>query len=124
MSYSNSSIIRDCFESAFGRFFTPGRLEQIEGLSLTALFLPALTSEANKPLHAHSDFARAQWQHYGVHYEEKEYSGQGTLLLKKVLRAGKVRGPFHCCLHPAHSTVQPPGSLETLRIWFAPSAST
>ena len=59
----------------------------------TNLFLPQLTPEANKLLRDHysPEFIRGQLQHYGVDYNEKEFSGNGTLLFKKVLQASKVR---------------------------------
>lgn len=88
-----SDIIRDGFTCAFGRFYTRGRVERIDGSRLKTMFLPRLTTEANKLLSG-SDFVRGQLQHYGVDYDEQEYSGNGTLLLKKVLRAGKVRESF------------------------------
>lgn len=85
-------ISRDGFTCAFGRFYAKGRVERIDGLRLKTMFLPRLTAEANKLLRDHygSDFVRGQLQHYGVNYDEKEFSGNGTLLMKKALQAGKV----------------------------------
>ncbi len=34
-------------------------------------------------------FVRGQLKHYGVEFDEKEISGNGTHLIKKVLQAGK-----------------------------------
>jgi hypothetical protein len=89
MSYDD--IARNGFTCAFGRFYAKGRVERIDGSRLKAMFLPRLTPEANKLLRDHSDFVRGQLQHYGVDYDETQFSGNGTLLLKKVLQAGKVR---------------------------------
>lgn len=86
-------IVRDGFACAFGRFYAQGRVERIDGSSLKAMFLPRLTAEANTLLQRHyrDSFVCGQLQHYGVDYDEKDISGNGTLLLKKVLKAGKVR---------------------------------
>ena len=85
----SGDIIRDGFTYTFGRFYTRDRVERIDGSRLKTMFLPRLTAEANTLLSV-SGFVRGQLQHYGVGYDEQEYSGNGTLLLKKVLRAGKV----------------------------------
>jgi hypothetical protein len=90
-------IVRDGFTCGFGRFFAKGRVERIDGPRLKAMFLPRLTPEANRLLRDHSHFVRGQLQHYGVDYDETQLSGNGTLLLKKVLQAGKVRDPASVC---------------------------
>lgn len=77
------------FVSEYGRFLVePGRLERIEGSELRKMFLPKLTPLGRRALN-NSDFVRCQLMHYGVQFEDKEFSGNGTLLLKRVLQAGK-----------------------------------
>jgi len=97
-----TEIIRDGFESSRGRFYVVNvdsearrfgcsRVERIETARLKAMFLPRLTPEANKMFRDHSEFARCQLKHYGVEFNEREFTGQGTALMKKALLAGKVR---------------------------------
>ncbi|KAH8590158.1 hypothetical protein B0O99DRAFT_521816 [Bisporella sp. PMI_857] len=91
-SYEDSDITRDGFTCAYGRFYTQsGRVERVEGSSLRSMFLPKLTPEGRRQLDAgYSDnFVRGQLKHYGVSFDESEISGNGTLLMKKVLQAGK-----------------------------------
>ena len=88
MSFYNR-ITCNGFESGFGRFFAQG-VERVDGARLKALFLPTLTKEANKLLRDQRNFVRGQLQHYGIDYDEKEFSGNGTKLLKKALQGGKV----------------------------------
>jgi hypothetical protein len=60
------------------------------------MFLPRLTSSANEKLRESGrSFVRGQLQHYGVDYDEREFTGNGTLLFKKLLQAGKVRSQYH-----------------------------
>lgn len=93
MSYSHDNdITRDGFACSYGRFYTqPGSVERVEGSSLRSMFLPRLTPEGRRQLNAgYSDyFVRGQLKHYGVQFDESEISGNGTLLMKKVLQAGK-----------------------------------
>lgn len=90
MAYGD--IARFGFTSAYGRFYAQGQVERVDGSRLKAMFLPRLTPEANALLQRHhSSFVRGQLQHYGVDYDKNDLSGNGTLLLKKVLQAGKVR---------------------------------
>jgi hypothetical protein len=93
MSYSrDNDITRDGFACSYGRFYAqPGRVERVEGSSLQSMFLPRLTPEGRRQLNAgYSDyFVRGQLKHYGVQFDESEISGNGTLLMKKVLQAGK-----------------------------------
>jgi hypothetical protein len=94
MSYhhNNDDITRDSFSCAYGRFFAqPFRVERVEGAALRSMFLPTLGPEGSRQLDAcYSDhFVRGQLKHYGVKFDEREISGKGTLLLKKVLQAGK-----------------------------------
>lgn len=84
-------IRRDGFESAYGRFYAlPGRVEVEDGQTLRRMFLPKLTPEASKRLDREYDFVRSQLRHYDVEFDEAQFTGQGTLLFKKVLTAGKV----------------------------------
>ncbi len=108
-SERNGDITREGFACSYGRFYAePGRVEQVEGSSLRAMFLPKLSPEGKsfalrtmylprltpkgrKKVDAgYSDyFVRGQLKHYGVPFDEREISGSGTLLMKKVLQAGK-----------------------------------
>ncbi|KAJ5485151.1 hypothetical protein N7539_005139 [Penicillium diatomitis] len=77
------------FVSKYGRFMVePGQLERVEGSELREMFLPKLTPLGQKALR-NSGFVRSQLMHYGVQFEDKELTGQGTLLMKRVLQAGK-----------------------------------
>jgi hypothetical protein len=92
MSYYQDDITRDGFAYAYGRFYAqPGRMERVDGSSLRSMFLPKLTPEGRRQLDAaYSDtFVRSQLKHYGVRFDESEISGNGTLLMKKALQAGK-----------------------------------
>ncbi|KAI9042127.1 uncharacterized protein KD926_006046 [Aspergillus affinis] len=83
-------VKRDGFISACGRFYTErGRIERVNGDSLRGMFLPKLSSSAQRSLRDHSDFVRGQLQHYGVAFDERQFSGNGTLLMKKVLQDGR-----------------------------------
>ncbi|KAK4101281.1 hypothetical protein N658DRAFT_486301 [Parathielavia hyrcaniae] len=86
----DGDIIRNGFSYSYGRFYAPVRVERIEGARLRAMFLPRLTAEANRLLRDHRDsFVRGQLLHYGVEYDKNDFSGNGTMLLKKLLQAGK-----------------------------------
>ncbi|KAJ5905353.1 uncharacterized protein N7473_002269 [Penicillium subrubescens] len=67
----------------------PGHMGRIEGPTLRKMFLPRITREGQKAISQNSHFVRCQLKHYGVEFEEKEFSGNGTALLKKALQAGK-----------------------------------
>jgi len=89
----DDEVKRDGFIFAYGRFYVQkGRVERVDGARLKDMFLPKLTGEANKLIRDHHDdlFVRGQLKHYGVEYDESEITGNGTLLLKKVLKDGKV----------------------------------
>jgi hypothetical protein len=91
-SYHDGDITRDGFACSYGRFYAqPGRVERVEDSSLRSMFLPRLTPEGRRQLYAgYSDyFVRGQLKHYGVQLDESKISGNGTLLMKKVLQAGK-----------------------------------
>ena len=89
-TYYYSQIRRDGFISAFGRFMTePGRMDRVEGSQLRRMYLPKLSREGQKELRYNSNFIRSQLQHYGVRFEEREFSGQGTALMKAALQARK-----------------------------------
>ncbi|KAH6847725.1 hypothetical protein B0I37DRAFT_431525 [Chaetomium sp. MPI-CAGE-AT-0009] len=87
----SDEIRRDGFTYAYGRFYAQGRVERVDGYLLRAMFLPVLTQEAKSRLRNHtgSSFVRGQLQHYGVDYDERDFSGQGARLLKKMILAGK-----------------------------------
>ncbi|KAF7716210.1 Uncharacterized protein PECH_005123 [Penicillium ucsense] len=77
------------FVSRYGRFMVePGHLERVEGSELREMFLPKLTPLGRKAL-SNRDFVRCKLMHYGVKFEDKEFTGSGTLLMKRVLQAGK-----------------------------------
>lgn len=85
-----NDIRRDGFTSGFGRFWAePGHMDRIEGSQLRKMFLPKLSREGQKALRDNRNFVRSQLKHYGVHFEEREFSGNGTALLKAALQAGK-----------------------------------
>lgn len=85
-----NNIRRDGFASAFGRFMAdPGRMDRIEGSQLRSMFLPKLSREGQKALRDNSGFVRSQLKHYGVQFEEREFIGKGTALMKAALQAGK-----------------------------------
>lgn len=84
-----SDITRDGFSSAYGRFYTANdRIERMNGDSLRSLFLPRLTPGGQKVLRDHYNFVRGQLQHYGVAFDERQFTGNGTQLLKKTLQEG------------------------------------
>jgi hypothetical protein len=90
--YQDNETTRDGFVCAYGRFYAqPGRVERVDSSSLRSMFLPKLTPEGRRQLNAgYSDeFVRGQLKHYGVQFDESEISGNGTLLMKKALQAGK-----------------------------------
>lgn len=67
----------------------PGQMARIGGPELRGMFLPKMSTEATKTMNKNPDFVRSQLAHYGVQFEEKEFVGKGTSLLKKALQAGK-----------------------------------
>ncbi|KAL5002107.1 kinase-like domain-containing protein [Aspergillus recurvatus] len=91
MSFDRSNeVSRNGFASAYGRFYTSrASIERVDGPSLRRMILP-------KQLGKHHDFVRGQLQHYGVPFEEHKLIGNGTVLLKKAVQAGK------CDAVPAH----------------------
>ena len=88
---ASDGVVRDGFTCEYGRFYAKGRVERVDSSCLKAMFLPQLTPEAKTLLRANMNFVRGQLQHYGVDYDDKDISGNGTLLLKKMLLAGKLR---------------------------------
>lgn len=89
----------DSFACAFGTFYAlPSRVECVQGSHLRHMFLPKLTTEANKKIRdSYGDtFVRGQLKQYNVQLEEIEISGNGTFLMKKILQDGKCdRVPDH-----------------------------
>ncbi|KAJ5630176.1 hypothetical protein N7528_003833 [Penicillium herquei] len=83
-------ISRDGFVSQHGRFITErDRAERVDGATLRSMFLPTLTGLGQKSLDRQKDFVRNQLQHYDVKFEESQFSGRGTNLMKKVLQDGR-----------------------------------
>ncbi|KAL5341747.1 hypothetical protein BJX70DRAFT_395480 [Aspergillus crustosus] len=64
----------------------PQGIERVDGPTLKRMFLPTLTPEAQKALRDEPDFVRGQLKHYGVSINESQFSGNGTVLLKKALQ--------------------------------------
>ncbi|KAK4120578.1 hypothetical protein N657DRAFT_636556 [Parathielavia appendiculata] len=88
---NDRDITRNGFKYSYGRFYARGQTENIDGAQLKAMLLPCLTPEANRLLRTHyRDLVRGQLQHYGVKYDEREFSGNATLMQAKVLLAGKT----------------------------------
>ncbi|RYP24161.1 hypothetical protein DL765_000656 [Monosporascus sp. GIB2] len=90
-----NSILRDDFEFCHDQFFAhPGRVEPVEVSALRSMFLPRLTPEADKRLRDNHGFVQGQIKHYGVDYDKRELTGNGTKLLKKLLKEGKLDKEF------------------------------
>lgn len=64
-------------------------MERINGRTLKKMFLPKLTPEGVKALSDNRHFVRCQLMHYGVQFDESEFSGNGVTLLQKSLQTGK-----------------------------------
>lgn len=95
--YRDTTITRDGFQSRHGRFLTENAwVARVDGASLRRMFLPKITPEGKKQLRDVPNFVRGQLQHYGVSFDESQLSGNGTMLLKRFLEAGK------CDTVPAH----------------------
>jgi hypothetical protein len=62
-------------------------VEQVESSSLRSMFLPRLAPAGQKKISEgyRDNFVRGQLKHYGVQFDEKAISGNGTLLMKEVL---------------------------------------
>lgn len=83
-------IRRDRFVYGLGRFQAePGPMDRVEGAHLRSMFLPKLSREGQKAIRDNLSFVCCQLNHYGVQFEEKEFSGNGTALMKKVPQEGK-----------------------------------
>ena len=81
---------RDGFEWCYGRFLVAdGRTERRNVHGLSRVFLPKLTPEANRALRQDRNIVKSQLKHYGLQYDEREFTGNGVKLLKKALEAGK-----------------------------------
>ncbi|KAJ6028859.1 hypothetical protein N7540_004435 [Penicillium herquei] len=84
-----NEIRRDGFISSYGQFRTErDRAERVDGATLRSMFLPTLTRLGQKSLNDKREFVRSQLQHYGVKFEESQFSGRGTKLMKQVLQDG------------------------------------
>lgn len=82
-------IKRGKFELADERFEVDG-IPRYSTESLKRDFLPRLSPEANRLLRRHHNFVRSQLIHYGVEFNDKNLTGNGTRFLKKALEAGLV----------------------------------
>lgn len=90
--YHDDDIVREGFSSSYGRFYAhPEHVERVEVTYLRSMFLPILNAEGRKGINdSYGDrFVRGQLKHYGVQFDKSEITGAGTLLMKKVLQAGK-----------------------------------
>ncbi|TVY84675.1 hypothetical protein LSUE1_G000924 [Lachnellula suecica] len=88
--YRDDTITRDGFSCSYGRFCAePGRVERVQGSSLQSMFLPSINAEGRKRLRESGYLVRGHLKHYGVQFDEKETSGNGTSLMKKGLLAGE-----------------------------------
>jgi hypothetical protein len=117
-------IVREGFACSYGRFYAhPEHVERESGEALRNMFLPAMTSEGRKRLNEFSKFVRGQLKHYGVQFDESQISGNGTLLLKKVLTAGKCDNvPEHIVklreeMHMEWLETKTPEELSTYPEW-------
>jgi hypothetical protein len=91
-SYGGDEITRDGFACSYGRFYAiPGKVERVESPALRRMFLPKLAPEGRGAIAASygDNFVRGQLKHYDVPFNEGEISGNGTLLMKKLLQAGR-----------------------------------
>ncbi|KAI1111417.1 hypothetical protein F5Y14DRAFT_312827 [Nemania sp. NC0429] len=84
-------ITRGGFSYDFGKFYAePGHVELMTGSSLREAFLPETTVGGNKLIRKGGErFVRGQLKHYGITFNESEFSGNGLALLREALRAGK-----------------------------------
>lgn len=97
-SHRDESVKRDGFASQYGRF-TAHDIERIDGSVLQRMFVPKVTREGQRELYRHGpSFIRSQLKHYGIKFDEAEFSGNGTVLMRKTLLAG------HCDKVPDHIT--------------------
>ncbi|KAK0641660.1 hypothetical protein B0T16DRAFT_420300 [Cercophora newfieldiana] len=85
-----NEISRDGFCSAYGRFRTSNGVERVSTETLKGAFLPQLTPSGKTFLKNHRSFVRDQFRHYGVDYAEGTFSGNGTLLMRKMLQDGRL----------------------------------
>ncbi|KAI1459884.1 hypothetical protein F4805DRAFT_455272 [Annulohypoxylon moriforme] len=84
-------VAQDGFEFAHNSFrTTSNHIEREEPHVLRNMFLPTLSLEGRRKLNDHHGYVRSQLEHYGVDYDEEEFTGQGINLLKKLLRQGKL----------------------------------
>lgn len=93
MSYN--WIQRDGFQFS-GLFLCYEGVELMSGSDLRERFLPKITRGGQALLRRSSGFVKAQLRMYDIAYDDKEFTGQGTRLLQKVLQDGKCdRLPDH-----------------------------
>ncbi|CAI7573761.1 unnamed protein product [Penicillium pancosmium] len=86
----SDEVRRDSFVSSFGRFLAEsGHVERVEVERLRSLFLPKLTPDGQEVLCGEPNFVRSQLNHYDVQFEEREFVGNDTALMKAALKSGK-----------------------------------
>lgn len=90
MSLSGKDVERDGFIYGLEGFRAyPGPMKRIEGPQLRLMFLPKLTYQAQTLFRSNPGLVRSQLRHYGVPFDENNFAGRGTVLLKKVLEQGQ-----------------------------------
>ncbi|KAJ5361355.1 hypothetical protein N7541_002199 [Penicillium brevicompactum] len=90
MSLSGKDVQRDGFIYGLEGFRAyPGPMKRIEGPQLRLMFLPKLTYQAQTLFRSNPGLVRSQLRHYGVQFDENNFAGRGTVLLKKVLEQGQ-----------------------------------
>ena len=90
MSLSGKDVQRDGFVYGLEGFRAyPGPMKRIEGPQLRLMFLPKLTYQAQSLFRSNPGLVRSQLRHYGVQFDENNFAGRGTVLLKKVLEQGQ-----------------------------------
>ncbi|KAI1817397.1 hypothetical protein GGS20DRAFT_533020 [Poronia punctata] len=94
---NETTITRDGFSYTRGVLYAePGHVERLEGIILDVFFLPtSKTAGRNYLRKGGKTWVRGQLRHYGVEYDEGELTGNGRVLLQKVLREGKCREVPH-----------------------------
>ncbi|KAJ5712458.1 hypothetical protein N7493_008926 [Penicillium malachiteum] len=83
------TVTREGFSSAWGKVYTErGHIQLMSNQKLRLMFLPNITKACQILLLEKPDFVRGQLQHYGVAIDESRFSGNGSVLMQEVLRAG------------------------------------
>lgn len=92
-SFYKDTILRDGFLFKNNRFWVDrGFIPFTEPETLRSWFLPELSLDGKFAIDIYEDedsFVRGQLKHYGVDFDEKDISGDGSRLMQKALRDGK-----------------------------------